>query len=479
MQLPRTRSLFCCCVAITMLLSLAHTWPFDPKTGLAAPAVTGGETAEPQAFQATGSWSSQASGTAQRLNGVHFVNANLGWIVGDAGTLRVSYDGGETWTPQSPGTQEDLRDVYFINSSVGWVVGSEGTVLHTRDGGQTWSPQNSGTTMVLTAVKFVDAHHGWAVGSKSTLLHTTDGGTNWQTQSPPADGHTCSSIPVVDFWDTQRGWLACWAAARCTDPGGGVHATVDGGQTWVYRSTGDLHYTTGVDFINATSGWALGYRYLGDQQYAMWVFQSTDGADTWTEIAELSGYSGKVHFVDATYGWLTVHSDNSGYRSRIFASEDGGSTWSPQYNAALYLTDLYMLDARSGWAVGESGTLLRYTTPPATLALNYNTGQPGSYFTLTGAEFYPSSDAVVTVNGHLLGTITTDASGNFSAILDTGPADVGHYSVNVRTGPVAAGTRCVLDDSAPLRPQEGSGPVLQIPGGIAFTHLVYLPAILR
>jgi hypothetical protein len=138
-----------------------------------------------------------------------------------------------------------------------------------------------------------------------------------------------------------------------------------------------------------------------------------------------------------------------------------------------------MLDARSGWAVGESGTLLRYTTPPATLAINYNIGQPGSYYTLTGAEFYPSSDAVVTVNGHVLGTVATDASGNFTALLDTGSADVGYYSVSVRTGPVAAGTRFALEESAPLRPPEGSGPILQLPGGIAFTHVVYLPAILR
>ena len=30
-----------------------------------------------------------------------------------------------------------------------------------------------------------------------------------------------------------------------------------------------------------------------------------------------------------------------------------------------------------------------------------------------------------------------------------------------------------LDNAAPLRPDEGSGPIFVLPGGIAYTHFVY------
>jgi len=36
-----------------------------------------------------------------------------------------------------------------------------------------------------------------------------------------------------------------------------------------------------------------------------------------------------------------------------------------------------------------------------------------------------------------------------------------------------------LDPNEPLRPLEGSGPVLDVPEGIAFTKFMYLPLVMR
>ncbi|MBN1875102.1 MAG: hypothetical protein JXA33_12790 [Anaerolineae bacterium] len=432
-----------------------------------------------QATQVSGSWASQASGTNKNLRAVYFVNSSLGWAVGEEGTIRVSYNGGKTWSPQSSGSLQNLRDAHFVNSMVGWVVGDGGTILHTNDGGLTWIRQTSNTSIDLSAVSFANGLYGWVAGRSSTILHTTSGGLSWHIQTPPATGHTCASISVVDFWDINQGWLACWASAHCTDPGGGVHATVNGGNTWVYQSTGDLHYTTGVDFLSATSGWAAGYRYLGDNAYATSIFHTTNGGNLWMETGSLSGFSSKVDFTDSTYGWVIVNYDGSGYISRIFASKDSGVTWTAQYNASLQLTDIHMLNARTGWAVGENGTILSYTTPPAVLSINYNAGKPGSYFTVTGSGFDATSNAVVTVNGRTLDTVPTDALGVLIAILDTSQADVGYYFVRIQTGLAEASVRFVLDQSAPLRLQEGSGEIVVVPSGIAFTNLVYLPIVQR
>jgi photosystem II stability/assembly factor-like uncharacterized protein len=80
------------------------------------------------------------------FNSIFFNDANTGTAVGYLGycsswntahnILRTT-DGGSTWEPQSSGTSNPLRGVYFINAKVGTVVGDSGTILRTTNGGVT------------------------------------------------------------------------------------------------------------------------------------------------------------------------------------------------------------------------------------------------------------------------------------------------------------------------------------------------------
>jgi len=136
-----------------------------------------------------------------------------------------------------------------------------------------------------------------------------------------------------------------------------------------------------------------------------------------------------------------------------------------------------MVSTIDGWAVGYGGTILRYTTP--SLTINYADGKPASFFTLTGTNFPPNSTATVAVNGSTLtDTLTVDSLGSFVFLLDTSQADAGRYFVTATASPSAI-TALTLDPNAPLRPQEGSGPILIVPSGIAFTEFVYLPLVQR
>jgi Tol biopolymer transport system component len=120
----------------------------------------------------------------------------------------------------------------------------------------------------------------------------------------------------------------------------------------------------------------------------------------------------------------------------------------------------------------------RSVTIPS-LSSNYHDGQPGSFFTITGSGFPPSSLAAVVVNGTVLtATLPVDSDGELLFLLDTGQADAGHYFVTVTANPSATAD-FTLDPAAPLRPQEESGPVFNVPSGIAIMEeLVYLPLIL-
>jgi hypothetical protein len=126
----------------------------------------------------------------------------------------------------------------------------------------------------------------------------------------------------------------------------------------------------------------------------------------------------------------------------------------------------------------KEGVEIPECVPPATLVANYASGRPGSFFTLAGTGFPADSTATVAVNGTVLGTVPTDTGGNLVFLLSTGQAGEGHYTVNAAVNP-SAPAMFVLDVGEPLRPQEGEGPVFDVPAGLAYTELVYLPLIER
>ena len=59
-------------------------------------------------------WIEQVSGTTQNLTSIFFTDINNGFIIGNAGTLLKTTDGGTTWNPQSLGTTANLKTISFL-----------------------------------------------------------------------------------------------------------------------------------------------------------------------------------------------------------------------------------------------------------------------------------------------------------------------------------------------------------------------------
>ena len=114
---------------------------------------------------------------------------------------------------------------------------------------------------------------------------------------------------------------------------------------------------------------------------------------------------------------------------------------------------------------------------PAALSINYTSGKPGSFFTVSGMNFSPNSALDVSANGVALGSVEAGDNGELLFLIETGNADVGFYRIKA-SGSESATVHLTLDDTAPLRPQDGSGPVFALPSGIA-THRVLMPVIIR
>lgn len=113
----------------------------------------------------------QNSTTSERLNGVYFINATQGCVVGHNGTLLRTTNGGTTWTRIAVPTTVNLYDVWLVNANIGIAVGELGTILVTTDGGLTWRIEPSDTYETLYSLTATaDGAHIWAAGDGGTVL---------------------------------------------------------------------------------------------------------------------------------------------------------------------------------------------------------------------------------------------------------------------------------------------------------------------
>src|SRR6185436_1282783 len=176
-----------------------------PTVGATAWAVgTRGVVFRSDDFGAT--WVRQTPGYTVSMLGLSFFTATRGFAVGELGGILATDDGGKTWRvslgQHDPYALADtmratlancLRAVHFIDAYVGWAVGdpvvdtsgaiiAPAVILHTVDGGATWTQQTAPVTAALHAVHFSSPTKGWAVGSGGVVLRTLDGGATWVRQ---------------------------------------------------------------------------------------------------------------------------------------------------------------------------------------------------------------------------------------------------------------------------------------------------------
>ena len=95
--------------------------------------------------------------------------------------------------------------------------------------------------------------------------------------------------------------------------------------------------------------------YLGS--FTAHVFHSLDGGDTFSEVGNFCGATGKIDFVDSQHGWALTDEG-------IMLTTNGGKDWVEDFSLKDeddYMTNLHMLDANNGWVVTNNGQLLKYT----------------------------------------------------------------------------------------------------------------------
>ncbi|MBU0511337.1 MAG: calcium-binding protein [Chloroflexi bacterium] len=179
-----------------------------------------------------------------------------------------------------------------------------------------------------------------------------------------------------------------------------------------------------------------------------------------------------------------VHDTQTGQTSRVSVASDGtqGNWTSGSFGLDISADGRYVAFSSGATNLVPNDTSFAEDVyvheSEANLTINYPDGAPGSYFTVTGSRFPANATATISANGHELGTVLVDASGGFSFIFSTTNADEGIYMITASVNPSAT-TQLILDAAEPIRPQEGTGSIIDIPGGIAFTNQIFLPLLQR
>ncbi len=286
--------------------------------------------------------------------------APSGCIVDDQGVIAQSTNYGTTW--QSIATDTSLYDLHFPNPSTGYAVGNCGAVYKTTNGGASWQGLNTGIADGLTMVYFLNDQIGFVGGPNTPLYKTTNGGNNW----------TNLVISGVDGY-------------------------------------ADLHFPT------ANTGYLLTENGL--------LYKTTNGGDNWSEISDPGIGAFTLFFTDESTGWATG--------SALAKTTNGGETWTLQSNSANsngVVTDLFFLNEAEGVAVG-TGLFYKTTTGGESLPdIQYLSGN--LFHDLDGNCLEDVGDLPLsnwTVRAEKDGVVrytTTDASGNYFLVLETGIYDL-------------------------------------------------------
>lgn len=285
-------------------------------------------------------WTVQASGTILDLNGVSFVDAKHGWLVGEDGVILRTDDGGATWNAQGSGTNNGLLAVSFAGAGFGCAVGYSGTILTTTDGGHIWRLTQyvrQGNWENLFDVHFVDALHGWACGAHGTVIATADGGATWETLACPIQ----QQVEAIHFVDASYGWAG--------GADGAIIATRDGGLHWTTQQSGSVQHISGIRFADRQRGFAV------DLAGAVWA--TSDGGQHWQPSRSPSRTTSETLLaldLVGSQGCCAV-----GASGLMVSTTNNGANWNTGTAVSTArLWDVDFVDADHGWCVGDGGTIL-------------------------------------------------------------------------------------------------------------------------
>lgn len=256
-------------------------------------------------------WARQESNVSSVMNSVFFVDAKIGWAVGNGGVILKSINGGGRWALQPSNTPNSLHAVYFVSPTTGVAAGDLGTMIRTTDGGKTWLPVAFDFSNTVRCIHFTDVITGYAVGDGGTIMKTSDGGLTWVAQV----SGTTSQINSVNFPNLNTGFAVGEGNGTAV-----ILKTTDGGTHWNELSSGVNQPLNSTLFTTDVTGFAVG---KGGT-----FLKTSDGGTTWTASSPFGTETLTcVYFINETTGYVTSVNESIG---KIYKTTNSGESWTSE-----------------------------------------------------------------------------------------------------------------------------------------------------
>jgi len=325
-------------------------------------------------------WVVVSKNLATILFGVHFTDANTGWVAGAANgpgpVILKTTNAGQGWTNQATEMQTfSYLDIDASPDASTAVAGGLGAFFlfvgssYTTNGGTNWykSATELGLALVYQDVQ-VGANtrqsflfgdwNGAAFGSGSGVAISGTYGLSyshhdWQQGTQARYGHffnASSGVIVGGTFPTNNSAIAKRVA---TNPDGSTTYTLTRHISYTFsEENGERKVSS--QLLNYTSP-----KQSNEGGFIGKIAYTNDGGASWTNAVDHSGkyYFNGVHFVDANNGWVVAEGDGDGEQNAlIFHTADGGKTWKEQFKTPKggSLMQVRMLNLKEGWAVGGS-----------------------------------------------------------------------------------------------------------------------------
>ncbi len=284
----------------------------------------------------TAQWEPINSGVSEKLDAIHFKDAQNGLCSGGFINTLVTSDGGATWVMSN---DQGFRDYSFTTSTNGYgasIVSQ--SMAKTTNGGTSWTSITPPTSNSLWAVAAVSATTAHFVGTGGVYWYTTNSGNTVQV----GNSGTFALLTDIFFTSSSTGFIAVQS--------GEIRRTINGGASWsvIYNAPLGISLTE-MHFVDAFTGYVAGT--------SGGIFKTTDGGANWQQQSTgTSSHFQGVHFYDADHGVLV------GLLGAIFYTDNGGATWYQQTSGTTeHLYDVRMLSANSAVVTGDNGTILKNT----------------------------------------------------------------------------------------------------------------------
>ena len=382
------------------------------------------------------------NGLGSEFQGIH-INPDKSGILVNSYWAFFTFDGGLTWdSVVSVGTSASLQRFRLFDNGVGIAVGDYGAMVKTCDSGQSWQRMNKGITSKILDIGFFNPLDGMAIAGyyHADLYLTHDGGATWTMDSTlnvsffymmKVSGQSCyllsasnklyvshnagadwiiRDVPTIDYRYTDLQFLNENTGYIC-GPNGKFYKTIDGGQTWIYKSFSSSLNIRDLFFINENLGWLIEgtwekvYRtedggdtwtqrplidYIVCQPQSLWftseetgyastaegkLFKTIDGGNSWESIASFADdWQSEILFANENEGWYMV-------KRKLYHSTDAGETWSGPMVFGQILNSMFFLDHSRGWVGGTAGFISTY---------DYIVGQPEKQQTKSMLQLQPN-----------------------------------------------------------------------------------------